>query len=488
MNDRLPYEEQLTQQWNDLPLPDENMAWEDMKRRLEEDDDKRIIPFWLRGCGLWSLLAVIVLGFGWWFFRQYTSNSKKEQVQKEQGIPQQAGKPGTKNDSTHIASNHPGEKTNQGNPVPGKKDNHDSVQPNQPGSLPDKSGERRTIKDDGTSITATNGFVKRTKKSGRNVKPSITETKKRTAFRKNEKQIIDKDEAYISVTPGSAKAYPDTLKTAPTDKTGIVVTDPSVRLSADTRKTDSTLIAKKDSLTKKDEEEITKTNTPKKDSAKQKSISFSAGIAENQLLPIDGQKLTPYNAQGRKGSLSDYLPSVYFRMYKDGKWFLQSEFRYGAPQYNREILYSQKSDSMATSSLITSTKLKKTFYHQVPVSFNYFVLPNWSLGAGFIWNKFTSAVSSQDVIKHTAATGSDTVISLGTIVRNTAADSNFAKSYFQAMFETQYQWKRFSIGARYSLGLEPFIRFTLPNGVPQQERNQSIQIFLRYQLWRSKSK
>ena len=45
MSDRLPYEEQLVQQWNDLPLPDEDMAWADMKRRLEEDDDDSIIPF-----------------------------------------------------------------------------------------------------------------------------------------------------------------------------------------------------------------------------------------------------------------------------------------------------------------------------------------------------------------------------------------------------------------------------------------------------------
>jgi len=52
MNDRLPYEEQLASQWHDLPLPDENMAWADMKRRLEEDDDNGIIPIWLRGCSL----------------------------------------------------------------------------------------------------------------------------------------------------------------------------------------------------------------------------------------------------------------------------------------------------------------------------------------------------------------------------------------------------------------------------------------------------
>ena len=35
MSERLPYEDHLQQHWADLPLPDENKAWEDMRRRLE---------------------------------------------------------------------------------------------------------------------------------------------------------------------------------------------------------------------------------------------------------------------------------------------------------------------------------------------------------------------------------------------------------------------------------------------------------------------
>ena len=42
MSEKLPYEEQLDQAWDTLPLPDEVMAWKDMKRRLDEDDDDRI--------------------------------------------------------------------------------------------------------------------------------------------------------------------------------------------------------------------------------------------------------------------------------------------------------------------------------------------------------------------------------------------------------------------------------------------------------------
>src|SRR6185295_853381 len=69
MNKRLPYEEQLAEQLNDVSLPDENMAWADMKRRLEKDDDDRIIPFWLNGCLLWTVVGVVIVGLGWWIVR-----------------------------------------------------------------------------------------------------------------------------------------------------------------------------------------------------------------------------------------------------------------------------------------------------------------------------------------------------------------------------------------------------------------------------------
>ena len=56
MNKRLPYEEQMAEQLKQVSLPDENMAWADMKRRLERDDNDRFIPFWLNAAvSLWTL-------------------------------------------------------------------------------------------------------------------------------------------------------------------------------------------------------------------------------------------------------------------------------------------------------------------------------------------------------------------------------------------------------------------------------------------------
>src|ERR1700733_12980134 len=62
MNERLPYEEELSKQLNNLQLPEENVSWEDMQRRLEEDDDDEpiITPF-QKGCLGGSLLLLLLL-------------------------------------------------------------------------------------------------------------------------------------------------------------------------------------------------------------------------------------------------------------------------------------------------------------------------------------------------------------------------------------------------------------------------------------------
>jgi len=90
MSERLPYEEQLSQQWNDLPLPDENMAWADMKRRLEEDDYKPLLPFWLRGCAGWGLLGLLLLGLGWWIVRpeKWFKGKEEKKIETKSTVPE----------------------------------------------------------------------------------------------------------------------------------------------------------------------------------------------------------------------------------------------------------------------------------------------------------------------------------------------------------------------------------------------------------------
>jgi hypothetical protein len=488
MNDRLPYEEQLAQQWNDLPLPDENVAWDDMKRRLEEDDDGGIIPIWLRGCGLWSLLAIVLIGIGWWLIRPDKWWNKKQETGNVKTIDQKENK---NNTATRINTGDTTQVTKITNEIKSngssKKTSTDSRVDNSLTTINKKSFSKNN---DPVSIEPkTAGTKKKRKTNDPPTVKNIPQKNKQPADKKSSDQT-ETGKIDISIQPASKKKDTSDITEAKT-KPVTVNKDSTSVATVPVNKKDS--IAKKmlsDSISKKNTETTVKTNEPKKDSSKPKTISFSAGLGLQQLLPIAGQKLNPYNSAGRKGSFADYIPSVFARMYKNDKWFLQLEFRYGAPQYTKDLLYQQnfKNDSIGgvQFTTITASKLKKTFYHQLPLTFNYFILPDWSIGTGVVWNKFVSAVSQEEVNRKNNIT--QVIDSISNRIITDRNDTLFKKSYFQAVFETQYRWKRFSIGARYSFGLQPYIKFTLPGDIRREERNKSLQIFLRYELWKSKAK
>ncbi|MEO6612668.1 MAG: hypothetical protein ABIT05_14690 [Chitinophagaceae bacterium] len=473
MSERLPYEEQLPAQWNDLPLPDENMAWADMKRRLEEDNDKPLLPIWLRGCMGWGLLMILVLGLGWWILRPGKWFRKKEENPQTKG----------------IAEN----KTNSDSVFTLKDSSSTTAKEVRPGS-PDSAGTAKVNPGDkdipGKIIPGTDEIKNVTNKQKKPVtfiSPTKGKSKPQPVRTSRNKIPVKKKDNIISSgdVENKQERQTDSIETGGQEISKIAKTDSPALVIKKEIHTDTVQKTKTDSARKDKTGEPVAEKKPKKDSTKSKQLSFSAGIGLQQQLPLAGQKFVPYNSQGRKGTLGDYIPSVYLRLSKPGKWFLQTEFRYGAPQYTKEILFRQQvindTGQAPRFKITNSSTLKKTYYHQLPLTFNYFVLPDWSLGAGIQWNKFSSAVYERQELYHDNTTQLDTVRSKTIQALDTA--SGFKRSYFQAVIETQYQRKRFSFGARYTFGLQPYLRFTLPGGTAQEEKNSALQLFLRYRLW-----
>src|SRR5690606_6651020 len=124
-----------------------------------------------------------------------------------------------------------------------------------------------------------------------------------------------------------------------------------------------------DPIEKKEPADSLATSKPseeeKSDDKKRNNYYWSAMVELSQQLPIDGQTLTPFNSLGRKGNLTDYLPAVYARFNKEGKWFIQGGFRYGAPQQTKEPVYISQKVADTAFETTTTFKLKKSFYHQV---------------------------------------------------------------------------------------------------------------------------
>ena len=485
MSDRLPYELQLPQQWEELPLPDVNLAWADMKRRLEEDDDRKPLAWWQRGCMVWGFLLLVLLGTGWWIFHPEKWFQKKSSESVSIPETNNTGTSTKNNNDTVLYS----EKKMQGPSSEEKKEQQvmkDSAVKNTKDKTEVKITETKTV-----------GFPVLIKNKKKN--RQVAGDKTTIALEQKDKKDPVNDPGKNSQDDPKSDQKDDrkivNIEFGPVVKDVVLVKKNTLKVNAVITKTDTLIaVAKKDTVKKIEplvDTVATKTKA-KKDSSKKRSLFFSAGIALHQQLPVAGQKLTPYNALGRKGSLADYVPSVYFRLNRKDKWFLQAEFRYGAPQYNKALTYAQVSvpdtGQGPVFTTITSLNLKKTFYHQLPLTFNYFVTKNWSLGGGMQWNLFSRAIAEETVNKRRNSNLQDSIISKLIKVEKMDTTSVFKKSYFLAVIETEYKWKRFSAGARYTFGLQPYIRFSLPGGNSQEQKSTSLQIFLRYQLWRSKDK
>ncbi|MEP7143220.1 MAG: hypothetical protein ABI707_10140 [Ferruginibacter sp.] len=491
MSEHLPYEDELSKRLNDLPLPGADIAWEDMRRRLEKDDEDRpVIPPLLKGCGGYALLLLLLVTAFFvivdpldWFHNKI----KKEPV-----------KITVIYDKTRQNEN----KINGDKKLPVNNTN------NQIGVIDDSALIKKNVA--GSVLTADtsfkiNGSLKRRSSPGIKYKTGRKHTGinnqhiKTYHFVKLQRHHINVKNKYqqklvTKKTGGklnsrvTGNAVSDTVTTGPLHESKIEEYQPA-------KGDDSIVHILPKARPKSDSDKKVKTDTTafdakvKADSPDTRRIYFSAGMGLHQLLPVAGQKSNPYNSLGRKSSFGDYIPSIYLRMYKEKKWFLQSEFRYGAPQYTKEKLFSQKKiiDPLNATATTTNSTIKKTYYHQLPLSFNYFVLPGLSIGAGFTFNKFKSALVQQEVHRTVIITQIDSVLSSG-FINQKKADSNFVTIYIQALGETQYQWRRFSVGARYSFGLQPYLKFKLPGGEEHTERNSSLQLFIRYELWRSLKK
>ncbi|MCG2617628.1 PorT family protein [Terrimonas sp. NA20] len=516
MSERLPYEEQLPQHLRDFPLPDENAAWADMKRRLDEDEDNGAIVWWRKGCALWAglLLIAALLITGWWFFNR----EKNDRVASGQTINDRPVaddvKTRDKDTSLHGSPKLQTEILPRVDTISSARKRNAAINKWEQQQKEAVSSAEINASGETASPTEVNrkkiadpapvkGKAKVLQAPAKKPTPDTAITRSDLPLEVLSNPTTDSIRRFIAGDPqirqpqtvaASSPTLPlDSIRAFVTGDTIVQQNNDSTVLSRQHWPIDSIkAFVKGDTATNRSNDAVAlKTDSlPSVDSSIKKTDTtetayfLSAGIALTQQLPIAGQKAVPYASQGREFSLADYIPSVYFRFNKKDRWFVQGEFRYGAPQYTKPITYSILTDTNGTAPIARTEKtLQKTYYHQLPVSFNYYLTRNWALGAGLVWNRFSKSVFEEDQLQRDPLNPFDTFHVKETMVSKDAAKEGLSSSYFQGLIESQYQWKKFSFGARYTFGLTPYLRFTLPGEAERRERNQSLQFFIRYNLW-----
>jgi hypothetical protein len=490
MDKKYAYEEELKNRLEQLPLPDVELAWKDMERRLDEKENHRpvLFPFQF-GCLLWCLMGGMALYFITWSlsFTEERSQGKSKktsthsQLNDSTGIPEQTDGLSKKNLSVMPENSFP--KTDStasgGMNFLISKEVRTVLAYNES----DKKGYEEII-------TPLIMQKKLNEKINTNRTIAIKPVKKNRPA--NENIVIHFEQETESLNPLNNKLNDFIIVSAapviPAKEDGKVADSASTKQKNDIVTGAAVPLAalKKDTAILKQKP---------KNPSKQDVISFSVGIALWQRLDGNSNSVSKVIPAGRDsaggsnsaGKLYDYIPSAFARMYKGEKWFLQAELRYRAPAYINNITFSQKSITSGATTRSTEKILSKTQHHQAALTINYTPLKNLSVGGGFIWNRFSQAIVSEQTVLRIANLPRDSILSFKQTVYK-GADTNFVKSFFQLRAEVEYKWRRFSAGVNYTRGLQPYLRFILPNGVRTEEKINSLQLFLRYKIWRSRKK
>lgn len=298
MSERLPYEEQLRQQWDDLPLPDENRAWEDMKQRLEEEDDDKIVFWWRRGCMLWGFLLLGLLGLGWWLLQpQQWFTDKKESINTTVGSKDVNKQTINRNDTAAFNNRKKeeqpvGSNNNTTGQITGDSSlSTVSVQP-QIKNKTTRSSTRKTLTTD---------------EAGMNTEIQQPAVKKRTVpvkTKNNDNRVKQQNDQPANIPGLPTKDVTDKPAAEPVKENTVALTkEPPV---------DKTGTPKKDSLKKEEKPTDTltvKNAAPKTDSAEKKPVFFSRRIGTSPATSRGRAKtgtVQYFRQEGQPGGLYSF--------------------------------------------------------------------------------------------------------------------------------------------------------------------------------------
>ncbi len=472
MDELSKYERDLLRQLDNLPVPDGQSAWEEIAASLDKEEKRGIVPPGAERNNsfrkyLWGLLLLVGLtAFGIYVFNLDRSSDNKLKVMPGENKPL-------------ISAEHSKQ------PVPGQKIIANASAPTGNTTL------KRSPGDKGLSTLPT---------AQQNAVTGVN-TGIESAVTKNKLQQIAK-------IPGQSQNKKKPKKTGKTkfgrsSSMGLdvsnadigdnvnenMIVDSDNKIKNSNAQIQNDTVIKQDSVGDKpfpvndtlaDNKNAAAIQVKKKDKEK-KQTAWAVGLALQQGFGINCH--TSFNDT----KFTDYLPSVYARWYASDKLFIQAEYKYSAPVYLDEFLYERVIQSKHLNHYTTNYILTKVHYHQLPFSINYFIAPHLSAGIGIRCNLFSTATSRIEERKILYGQATDSLISSKVVTDKN--DSGFVAfhNYLQALFELQYKWKRISVGARCAFGLQPYVDYYEPYlNVPGDKSSSSIELFLRYELWRNR--
>lgn len=473
MNKKLPFEDAFERRMNNLPNEHEDESWQKMKKLLDDNEKRRPLAF-LKTSKVWSLFILLLL-MGVWFIICPAHSVKEKPVATLENkallqpkinthhLPKVVNKTQTLKPAVSDAIN--------------KTVNNQSHHSAQIASVVSdtKTMSRRETKTS-TARERRALVVKKVFGENRSKQNNLSANKQSTGKETSAAGIKGNVVSTKGNPVNSSKAIPPLHPNKESADTTFILKPGQ----------DNTLITKHNDLSTHKEDAAAKENTASEKAAlhKLKKYFVNAGIGVQQQIPVANHQVVHYGYNGNN-NLSDYIPSLYLRFEREQKWFLQGEFIYGAPQLLKKLAYSRQTNSDSSGAVTTTTlHLKKTFYNDIPVSFNYYLRPDLSAGIGVAYSWFHGAIAEKEINTHNSLTQTNSLVQQVVPIGG-YTDSFLYKSHTYLFLQTDYQWRRLSLSLRYTKDVQPFIKYTLPNGAVENQKNWSLQFMLRFRVWKS---
>ncbi len=220
---------------------------------------------------------------------------------------------------------------------------------------------------------------------------------------------------------------------------------------------------------------------------KDRELTFAAGLALPQSVAVGSQQSPAYGVNAKSGRLGDYLPVPFFQYHLNSKLFLQTELHFQSPQFTNRLLMSY-SMTAQTNVQEKSVYLEKLYYFNIPFNLYFSPAKNLYIGSGLQYSSLLSGVAS---FNERTSTGGTTISSISKVQRfkDDSLASKLSPSEWRYQFDASYYLKRFTIGLRYNEAMKDFVNLRVATPLPAtQARNKSFLLYLRFNIWEERKK
>jgi hypothetical protein len=536
-------EKHLADKLQNVPVPDVDQSWEQMRRLLDRDMPEPAAGAWSGNRKWWwmGITAAIVMVAAWLAnpFRENaatTGNSVviEKKADKAVGAPASDKTSGQLNPVSEKRANTNGSASRLN---PDSKTASENSKDATPGGLTSNNSDKTIVTPDGVpgKETAFNGATaKHTDANNTIAKKAITNANRtitnktsltgssiakgkankekiqtppgRTLAKKTNTPYKDAanrvpisqskpdiiitsgklpDENEIESSPVNTALAPAETLTNPADAFSELQPQPAhLAISGKTDKAFTREMRKKSM--KDDNRRLSRASMRGKSRDNDHEITFAAGLALPQSFAISGQQSANYNIAAKSSRITDYLPAPFFQYHVNDKMFLQTEFHFQSPQYTQRLLLSQAIDVSANSRREKSQYLEKLYYFNIPFNVYYSPVRNFYVGGGLQYSSLLGGVATYED-KRTEGSNVVSYTSITSRFKDDSAAAVFRPSEWRYQFDANYYFNRFSLGMRYNQAMKDFINMQVgPNTIVG--RNRSFLLYLRFNIWEERKK